>query len=377
MKKFNLAQMLPSLNSGGVEQGTLDVANYLAAKEIKNSIISNGGQMLSYLNKKYVSHHNLSVDSKNILKLLFLANKLNNIINKNKINLLHVRSRGPAWLLPFINKKNLKTISTFHNIYGHQNYFKKIYNKGLANTNCIIAISKYVKKEISMLYKIDEKKIIVINRGIDTNFFNGKIDEEIKFINFIKKNNIESNKKNILFPGRLTEWKGQLKFLDVIEKIISKDYNFYFVGDDKNRSYSKKLKARIKQKNLANKCKILGHLNKYDLKIMYAVSDLVISAPLKAEGFGRTISESLAMKKMLIGYNFGGVKDQLGDLNDIYKINPYDQSELLNRINFILDSPSENFLQIKQNSRDHIINNFSKTQMLKNYNNLYESMGFE
>ena len=374
MKKFNLMQVVPSLESGGAEQGTIDVANYLAETEIKNYITSSGGQMLSYLNTGYVKHYTVPVHSKNFLKILFIAKKINSIIKENNINILHIRSRAPAWLLPFIDKRNLTTVSTFHNVYGYQNSIKKIYNKGLAKTDYIVAISKYVKEEIMKHYKINQKKIIIINRGVDTGFYNAKINEEINFTNFIKERNILPDKKIILYPGRLTEWKGQLEFLNIVEKLKDSPYQFYFVGDDKNITYTKKLTNEIRKKNLNYNCKILGHLEQNKLKMMYHYSDLVISAPLKAEGFGRIISESLAMKKMVIAYNFGGVKNQLENLDDIYKINPQNHEELIDKIHLILNSPLKSFNELKQIGRDHVLKYFSKKQMLEKYFNLYQGI---
>ena len=122
MKNFKLMQIIPSLMSGGAEQGALDVANYLASLEIDNCICSNGGRMLSYLDKKKIKHFKLSVHSKNLFTMPFIARKINIILNNEKIDILHFRSRAPAWLLPYLNTKNLKTVSTFHNIYGSQNF---------------------------------------------------------------------------------------------------------------------------------------------------------------------------------------------------------------------------------------------------------------
>ena len=108
MKKIKLMQIVPNLNSGGVEQGTLDLANYLAAQKNNNIIISNGGALLSYLNKQYVKHYLNPVHSKNFFSMPFVAKKINKIIKENKTNILHVRSRAPAWLLPYISKKKFK-----------------------------------------------------------------------------------------------------------------------------------------------------------------------------------------------------------------------------------------------------------------------------
>ena len=120
----------------------------------------------------------------------FVARKMNKIINENNVNILHIRSRAPAWLLPYINKRKLKTVSTFHNVYGYSNMIKKIYTKQLSNVDNIVAISKYVKEEIVKNYRINQNKIIVINRGIDVNFLNTDLINQQNFIHFINKHKI-------------------------------------------------------------------------------------------------------------------------------------------------------------------------------------------
>ena len=272
-----------------------------------------------------------------------------------------------------INKNNLKTVSTFHNVYGQENFLKKIYNKKLANSDFIVAISDFVRGEIIKNYKIDPIKITVINRGIDTSFYDANINFE-NLSNFFKKFYIPIDKKIILYPGRLTGWKGQLEFLNIIEAFRDEPYYFYFVGDDKNINFTKKLIKEINKKNLNYCCKILGHLEKDDLKMFYHCSDLVISMPLKAEGFGRVVSETLSMKKIIIAYNIGGVKNQLANLDDIYKIHSREPYELINKIKLIIDKPPSYFDALKDNSREEVIKNFSKQQMLKKYVNLYQSI---
>ena len=156
----------------------------------------------------------------------------------------------------------------------------------------IVAISEYVKSSIIDIYKINEKKITVINRGVDIDFFNSEIKNESKYIEFLSKYNLPSDKKIILYPGRLTSWKGQIEFLKIVELLDVKNLICYFIGDDKNNSYTNKLINEIRKKNLSLHCKVLGHLSKEDIRFMYKSADIIISAPLKPEGFGRIISES-------------------------------------------------------------------------------------
>ncbi len=195
MKNFNLLQIIPSLDSGGVEQGTVDLANFIGEKNLGSFIVSNGGKMLTLLNKNKTDHFKLPIHSKNIFSLPFVTKKLSKIITDKQINIVHVRSRFPAWYLRIIRNKGFKTVSTFHNVYGSQNLFKKIYNKALSRVDHIVAISDFVKSTIINAYKINEKKITVINRGIDTKFFNAEINDANYFINFLDKYNLSTEKK--------------------------------------------------------------------------------------------------------------------------------------------------------------------------------------
>ena len=373
MKDLRLLQIVPSLESGGVEQGTIDVANFIADNGYNSFITSNGGRMLALINKKNIKHINLPVHSKNPLIMFKNIKQIENIIKMNHINLVHVRSRAPAWSLFYASKYGCKTVSTFHNVYSSENFLKKNYNIALGQVDYIVAISEFVKLTIIDTYKINEKKITVINRGIDTNFLNPEINDEDKFAEFILKFNIPSNKKIILFPGRLTQWKGQIKFLNIIESYKDEQIIFYFIGDDKNISYYSKLINEINKRNLARNCKILGHLSKQNLKMIYKCADVIISAPLKPEGFCRTISESLAMKKIILSYNFGGAKDQLSGLDEIYKVTPHDHVEMKNKIDQVLKLSNEHQNNLGFISRRHVVDNFSKDRMLDNYLQFYQN----
>ena len=371
MSSFNVAQILPSLDSGGVERGTIEVANYLSELKLKNNIISNGGRLINEINKNYTNHYQLAVHSKNFFSYPTIANKLKKIIMNQNVNIVHVRSRAPAWILSFIKNKNFKTISTFHNVYSGNSYFKKIYNKQLSKVDQIVAISNYVKNEICTKYNLDSKKIKVINRGVDVKYFEKQIlDSEIDKI--INKFQIDISKKLILYPARLTNWKGQIEFLEIFNKMKNDDFLLYFVGDTKNKSYTEKLQKKIQSLNLNHNCKIIGNLSRDDLKILYYLSSIITSFPLQAEGFGRIISEALIMRKKILSFNYGGVRDQLEKLDDIYKVDPHKYSDIATKLQNILKLDDENFFNISALSKEHISKSFSKSQMVKSYVDLYE-----
>ena len=249
-----------------------------------------------------------------------------------------------------------------------------IQNLSLNKVDKIVAISHYVKNSIVDIYKINKDKITVIHRGIDVDFFKPEINDELQYSYFFSKYNIPTDRKIILFPGRLTKWKGQIEFLDVLQSLDLNNIICYFIGDDKNISYKLKFEKAIYNKNLNSCCKILGHLNKVDVRFMYKSADIIISSPLQPEGFGRIISEGLAMKKIVLCYNFGGPKEQLLGLNDLYAIEPFNKNEIIEKINITLNLSNSEKEQMGDIAREHIQKNFSKKTMLKKYIEFYQQV---
>ena len=373
MSSFNLVQIVPSLDSGGVERGTVDVANFLAEKKIQNFIITSGGKMIKELDEKFIHVHQLPVASKNFFAYPFIGRKINKFIKANNIDIVHVRSRGPAWMINLMAKNNIKTIATFHNVYGGNSYLKKMYNKGLSKMDHLVAISDYVKETIVKKYDLPPNNISVINRGVDTEYFNQPIDVGIRD-NILKTHQIDTAKKIILFPARITSWKGQLEFIDVIKKMDTQNILLLFAGDTKNESYTNLVQNKIEQNNLESVCKILGSVNQDEMRSLYQIADLSVSLPLRAEGFGRTISESLYSKTPLLAFDYGGVKNQLSNLSEIFKVKPRDYQALPAKIEKLLSLSEDQKKEVLEGVQSFISSNFSKINMVNQYLKLYESL---
>ena len=372
MSSFNLVQIVPSLDSGGVERGAVDVANFLAEKKIQNFIITSGGKMIKELDERFIHVHQLPVASKNFFSYPLIARKINQFIKANNINIVHVRSRGPAWMVNLIAKNNIKTIATFHNVYGGHSYLKKMYNKGLSKMDHLVAISDYVKETIVKKYDLLPNNISVINRGVDTEYFNQPLDVGIRN-NILKTHQIDTAKKIILFPARITSWKGQLEFIDVIKKMDTQNILVLFAGDTKNKSYTKLVRDKIEQNNLKRVCKILGSVNQDEMRSLYQIADLSLSFPLRTEGFGRTVSESLYSKTPVLAFDYGGVKNQLANLSDMFKVKPQDFQVLPAKIEKLLSLSEVEKKEALEGVQSVIESNFSKINMVKQYLKLYES----
>jgi glycosyltransferase involved in cell wall biosynthesis len=237
----------------------------------------------------------------------------------------------------------------------------------------LVAISDYVKETIVKKYDLQPNNISVINRGVDTEYFNQPLDVGIRD-NILKTHQIDTAKKIILFPARITSWKGQLEFIDVIKKIDTQNIFVLFAGDTKNESYTKLVRDKIKQNNLEGVCKILGSFNQDEMRSLYQIADLSVSFPLRAEGFGRTVSESLYSKTPVLAFDYGGVKNQLENLNEIYKVKPQDYQSLPAKIEKLLSLSEVEKKEALEGVQSVIESNFSKINMVNKYLKLYDSI---
>ncbi len=256
---------------------------------------------------------------------------------------------------------------------GGNSYLKKMYNKGLSKMNHLVSISDYVKETIIKKYNLAPNKISVINRGIDTEYFNQPLDNKIRD-NIIKTYQIDTAKKIILFPARITSWKGQLEFIDVIKKMDTQNILVLFAGDIKNESYTKLVRNKIEQNNLEGVCRILGSVNQDEMRSLYQIADLSVSFPLRAEGFGRTISEALYSKTPVLAFDDGGVKNQLASLSDMFKVKPQDYQALPAKIEKLLSLSEVQKKEEIEGVQSVIESNFSKINMVNQYLKLYESL---
>ena len=376
MDNIRLLQVVPSLNSGGVEQGTLDIAKAISESGNFSSVVSNGGRMVNLFKKHGSKHFSIGVDSKNPFVMYNNISRLRKILIQEKINIMHTRSRAPAWSSFYAGKNKVKLVSTFHNIYGHENKFKRIYNSGLAKMDRIIAISNFVKNKIIELYNIPQEKITVIYRGIDDKIFNLDQINETLLNDFIKKHNIINDRKIILFPGRLTAWKGQIEFIKVLKKLKYKDFFCYFAGEDNNINFAKRLSREINNSGLSENCKILGHVE--NIKYFYKLSHVVVNASQKPEGFGRVVAEAMAMGKPVVAYDHGGVSEQISIYEKSFKIPLNNYQNMAQALDNFLTMSQDSISSMGQMSSAFVKKNFTKETMVSHtlylYNNILDSL---
>ena len=320
--KIKVLQVIPRLGYGGSETGCYDLAHYLVENDCSSYIVTSGGELLRYVNKKKVKVIRLPVHSKNPILMFFNSLILIFIILFFNISIVHARSRAPAWSCLLATKvTRRKFVTTFHGTYNFNGFMKKFYNSVMLRSDLIIAGSNFIFSHINENYSkylINlKKKFLVIFRGINTDYFNSNIIKQLEENKLISFWNIDKNKKLILLPGRLTSWKGQEMFIEAInlvnKEIDPETFNVVILGSDQGRKiYKQKLLRLVEQHRLANQVKFIDNCK--NMPVAYKISDLIVSSSIEPEAFGRVSIEAQSMEKPIIASNIGGSKETI--IND-------------------------------------------------------------
>jgi glycosyltransferase involved in cell wall biosynthesis len=367
---LKVLQVIPKLGYGGAETGCYDIAHYLPENDCGSFIVTSGGELLKFIDKKKVKIIKLPVHSKNplIIFINFLA--LVAIILVKNISIVHARSRAPAWSCLLAAKiTGRKFVTTFHGTYNFDNKIKKFYNSVMVRSDLIIAGSNFIFSHIKdnyTKYLNAKKKLLVIFRGINVDYFDPttKLDSDEKKL--LKKWQIEKDKKIILLPGRLTGWKGQEVFIEAINLVnIELGYEAFYaviLGSDQGRDlYKKKLIRITEQHRLNNQVKFIDHCN--DMALAYKVSDIVISASIEPEAFGRVAVEAQSMEKPIIASDIGGSNETIIDEKTGFLFESNNAKSLSEKILKVLSMDETRLQSIGKEGRKNIIQKFNVEKM--------------
>jgi len=376
VKKPVVLQVLPELGQGGVELGTIQIAEALTKEGIENYVASAGGPKERELAKLGVEHIKLPLKSKNPFVILKNAEKLAEIIKKKGINIVHARSRAPAWSAYMAAKKaGVHYMTTFHGTYGlGPKGIKKIYNKIMALGEKVIVISSHIKQHVMDNYHVAEEKLVFIHRCVDTEKFNPDEVGVERVTNMIEQYNLPTDKKLILLIGRLTWWKGQELLIDALAKIKERgDFHCIFTGDDQGRTkYTESLYKKIDDYEMTDCYSFIRHTD--DVPALMKMCDVVVSASLEPEAFGRIAAEGEAMGKIVLASNIGGSLDNLKDGITGRHFISGDADDLAQKIEWALDLPESERQKISNAAQDFVKENFTKKIMCDKTLNVYRSL---
>ena len=368
--KLKVLQVIPKLGYGGAETGCYDIAHYLNENDCKSYIITSGGELIKFINKKKVKLIRLPVQSKNPIIMLFNAIIISLIILFCNINIVHARSRAPAWSCLVATKiTGRKFVTTFHGTYNFNSNIKKFYNSVMVRSDLIIAGSNFIFSHINENYSNylnTKKKFLVIFRGINTDYFDPSTTLEKDEDNLFKSWELKVGKKIILFPGRLTSWKGQEMFLDSINKVnIQLGHDAFIaviLGSDQGRElYKKKLIRLVEQYRLTNQVKFIEHCK--NMPVAYKISNFVVSASIEPESFGRISAEAQSMQKPILASNIGGSKETIIDNKTGILFESGNSDEMSKKIIELLNLDESTLNQMGIEGRKNVINKFNVEKM--------------
>ena len=370
-KKVKVLQVIPSLGYGGAETGCYDLAHFLPEKGCQSFIATSGGALLKYIDKKKVKVFKLPVQSKNPILMFLNAIIISFIILIYNINIVHARSRAPAWSCLLATKITFrKFVTTFHGTFNFSNNLKKFYNSIMVRSNLVIGGSNFIFSHINDNYgnffQNKKRKLLVIFRGINTNYFNHQKLLPIKLDKFSKLHNIDRNKFIVLLPGRLTPWKGQKIFIEAIKKLHEKNDNIsleaIILGSDQGRKvYKKQLLVLVQQYRLGKIIKFINHCE--EMPIAYGISNLVCSCSYEPEAFGRISVEAQSMQVPIIASDIGGsmetiVKDKTG-----YLFKNKDPKALADAIVMVMQKDYNSLKSIGLEGRKNVLKRFDVDKM--------------
>ena len=367
---IKVLQVIPKLGYGGAETGCYDIAHYLPENGCESFIVTSGGELTKFVDKKKVKLIKLPVHSKNPLLILVNTILLIGIILFFKISIVHARSRAPAWSCLFATKlTNRKFVTTFHGTYNFSGKLKKFYNSVMVRSDLIIAGSNFIFSHIKENYSeflSNQKKFLVIFRGINVDYFDSSTKLENDEKNLLQKWNINDEKKIILLPGRLTSWKGQELFIEAINLVkIELGYEAFhavILGNDQGRDlYKKKLIRLTEQYRLTNQIKFIDHCE--DMPLAYKVSDIIVSASIEPEAFGRVAVEAQSMEKLIIASNIGGSNETIIDEKTGFLFEAGDVNALSKKIIRAVTMDETSIQLIGKEGRKNVIKKFNVEKM--------------
>ena len=368
---IKVLQVIPKLGFGGAETGCYDLAHFLAEQECKSFLITSGGELLKFVRRDKVKVIRLPVQSKNPLIMFINFIIIFFIILLYNIDIVHARSRAPAWSCLwacFFSRK--KFVTTFHGTYNFSSKLKLFYNSVMVRSKLIIAGSNFIFNHISENYhkylNPKKKKLMVVFRGINLEYFSSKNTSEKKSNALAITWKIDKNKFIILFPGRLTKWKGHEIFIESLNLLIESynKNNFYAIilGSDQGRNaYSKKLSLLVERYRLGKKLTFIENCK--EMPVVYKLADLVVSCSIEPEAFGRVAVEAQAMNRPIIASDIGGSKETIlsGKSGLLYKSE--DPKELAKALNKFMEMDKESLNLTGEQGRQNVEKKFNVDQM--------------
>ena len=309
-----ILQVLPAMSNGGVERGTIEMARAIVQAGGRAIVASAGGPNVSRLQRVGAEHVVLPLASKNPLTILKNRRRLCKLIQAEGVALVHARSRAPAWSAgPAAKRAGVPFVTTYHGSYSERSWFKHQYNRIMVSGDRVIAISEFIATLIKRRYQTPDERLRIIHRGADLDQFNASAIGAGRLLELQRAWGIREETRVVLLPARMTRWKGQGVLIAALAALGQRqDFTNLAVvlaGDDEGRAgYMQELRQQCQRLGLSEGQVIFaGQCN--DIPAATMLADVVVSASVEPEAFGRTMAEAAAMGKPIIASNIGAAPE--------------------------------------------------------------------
>lgn len=367
-------QIIPELGAGGAEQGCIDIAAEIVKADAKAIVVSHGGYRVPELERIGATHIDLPVHSKNPFVMWRNIKRLKKLIKKHDVDIIHVRSRAPAWSAWRACKNSTaRYMTTCHAPYNIGNEAKRKYNSAIAQGEVVIAISEYVAQYLVNNYDIEPNKIRLIHRGIPMDKFHPAFVTPERMIDLATQWRIPDSANIVMLPGRITRWKGHHVLIEAMAKLKHDDLFCVLIGSDQGRTeYRAELEDAIAKHNLQSRIRIIDQCN--DMPTAYMLAGVVVSASTDPEGFGRIPVEAQAMGRPIIATNHGGAKETVIAGQTGWLIPHSDPDALAHAIDEALSLNDEQRAVLATRSMAHVNAHFTKAIMAEKTLDIYAEL---
>ncbi len=365
-----IMQVLPSLNSGGVEQGVIDINAAIVKAGGRSIVVSNGGARVHEIVKAGGVHIQAPVHSKNPLTIAANIRRLRKMIRDYNVDVVHACSRAPAWSAArAVQGTSARFVTSCHGAYALGGSLKKLYNSSITKGERVIAVSHFLADYLEQNYGTDPHIVRVIHRGVAVEKFHPNSVTPERLIRLSGEMRIPDGASVILMPARLSRIKGHMFLLDAIEKLGRKDVFCLFLGSDKHEGYRRELDSYIASKELGPQVRIVPACD--DMPAAYMMATVVVSPSLVPEGFGRVPIEAQAMGRPCIATDHGGMRETIVRDETGWLVEPGNVAELAAALDEALNLDARNRAALATRAMSHVAAHFTNEQMCQGTLDVY------
>lgn len=372
--KPTILQIIPELGAGGAEQGTIDMADALVQSGARAIVVSHGGHRIQELLRLGGEHIDMPVHSKNPFIMHQNTKRLVTLIKKEKVDIVHARSRAPAWSAwRACQKTKARFMTTCHAPYNFEGDMKKRYNSIMARGERVIAISHFVADYLRQNFQVPDERLRIIPRGINIAKFHPKMVLPQRMIELLELWRIPEAARIIMMPGRITRWKGHQVLIDAMAQIKQDDLFCIMIGADQGRKeYRKELETLIEKRGLSGHVRVVDHCN--DIQAAYMMSEVVVCPSIEPEGFGRVPVEAQAMGCPIIATAHGGAMETVFPGETGWLVPPGDADALAQALKQALALTPHDRALMGTKGMANAAHNFSRELMMERTLDVYAEL---